>query len=94
MARARRGARPCGARRSARLTDRRTGSDRLREAEGEARTSGTCGGRGGRAPRDGGGRAPPPRDGGGRAPGTEEAGPPGTEEAATKVEANLGERGG
>lgn len=79
MATAGRGARPCGARRSAGLTDRWTGSDRLREAEGEAQTSGACGGREGRvrgseeAGLRGGERRP--------GPGGEEAGPRGRDEA-------------
>lgn len=75
MARARRGARPSGAPRSAELTDRWTGSDRLPEAEGEARTSGACGGK----------KAGPRGDRGGRAPGgSGRSGPRGTAEAGPR----------
>lgn len=81
MARAGRGARPCGARRSAELTDPWTGSDRLHEAEGEAQTSGTCGGKKAEPRGERGGRAPGERSGGTR--GSGEAGPrrAGSEEA-------------
>ena len=71
MARVRRRARPCGAWRSAGLTDRWTGSGPQREAEGKARTSGACGGRGGWAP---GREEIGPREEGTGSPGREEIG--------------------
>lgn len=75
MAKARRGARPCGAWRSAGLSDRWTGSDPSRAAaEGEARTSGACGA-GEAGPPGGRRRTGPPGDGR-PAAGRREAGPP------------------